>query len=87
MVKSTHASFRVALLKRGLSMQEVINYLASLVVEEDPVLMKILTEIEIQKRDKQIKQISVTDAESIFELIESDMVESDLDYDTEVTDD
>ena len=79
MVKSTHGAFRVALLKRNLSMQEVLNHLASLVVEESPVLMKILDEIEIQKRDRHIKQVTVTDAESIFELIESDLIDSGLD--------
>ena len=79
MVKSTHGAFRVALLKRNLSMQEVFNHLAALVVEESPVLMKILDEIEIQKRDRHIKQVTPTDAESIFELIESDLVDSGLD--------
>ena len=79
MVKSTHAAFRVALIKRNLSMQEVFNHLAALVVEENPVLMKILDEIEIQKRDRHIKQVTPTDADSIFELIESDLVDSGID--------
>lgn len=78
MVKSTHAAFRVALIKRNLSMQEVFNHLAALVVEEDPMLMKVLDEIEIQKRDRHIKQVTPTDAESIFELIESDLVASEI---------
>lgn len=75
MVKSTHAGFRIALLRRGLSMQEVFNHLASLVVEEDPALMRILDDIEVQKRDRHIKQVTPTDAESIFDLIESDLVD------------
>lgn len=76
MVKSTHAAFRVSLIKRNLSMQEVFNHLAALVVDENPVLMKILDDIEIQKRDRHIKQVMPSDAESIFDLIESDLVDS-----------
>lgn len=56
-------------------MQEVFNHLASLVVEEDPTLMRILDDIEVQKRDRHIKQVTPTDAESIFDLIESDLVD------------
>jgi len=79
MVKSTHAGFRIALLRRGLSMQEVFNHLASLVVEEDPAMVSILDDIEVQKRDRRIKQVTATDAESIFDLIESDLVDVDFD--------
>lgn len=52
--------------------------MAALVVEENPVLVKILDDIEIQKRDRHIKQVTPTDAESIFELIESDLVDVGL---------
>lgn len=67
-------------------MQEVFNHLASLVVEEDPVLMRILDDIEVQKRDRHIKQVSVSDAESIFGLIESDLVDFSYDSDEETQD-
>lgn len=77
MVKSTHAEFRVALLKRGLSMQEVINHLAALVVEGDPALMDILDDIEVRKRDRHLKQVTAVDSETIFDLIENDMVLAD----------
>ena len=77
MVKSTHAEFRVALVKRGLSMQEVINHLAALVVEGDPALMDILDDIEVRKRDKHLKQVTAVDSETIFDLIENDMVLAD----------
>jgi hypothetical protein len=77
MVKSTHSGFRVALLKRGLSMQEVINHLAALVVEGDPALMDILDDIEVRKRDRHLKQVTAVDSETIFDLIENDMVLAD----------
>lgn len=58
--------------------------MAALVVDENPVLVKILDDIEIQKRDRHIKQVTPTDAESIFELIESDLV--DVSFENEDSD-
>lgn len=56
----------------GLSMQEVFDTIASMICEKDDYMMKTLSEIERLKREKQIKKVSKTDAESIFDLIESD---------------
>ena len=71
LTKSTHAGLRIVLFKKGLSMQEVFNRFASLVCEGHPALMKIIDSIEVEKRDRQIKQVTRSDAESIFDLIES----------------
>ena len=70
--KSAHAGFRIACFQRGLSMQEVFDRIASMICERDPYMIKTLNEIERLKREKQIKKVSKTDAESIFDLIESD---------------
>jgi len=78
MVKSTHAEFRVALVKRGLSMQEVINHLASLIAEGHEALMEILDDIEVRKRDRHLKQVTAVDSETIFGLIENDLVLADI---------
>tara|TARA_B100000683_G_C12263038_1_gene462439 strand:+ start:307 stop:612 length:306 start_codon:yes stop_codon:yes gene_type:complete len=72
LTKSTHAELRVILLQMGLSMQEVFDRIASMICERDPYMVKTLNEIERLKREKQIKKVSKTDAESIFDLIESD---------------
>ena len=56
LTKSTHGDLRIALFKRGLSMQEVFNHLASMVVEGHPALIKIIDNLEVMKREKQIKQ-------------------------------
>ena len=42
-------------------------------------MVSILDDIEVQKRDRRIKQVTATDAESIFDLIESDLVDVDFD--------
>jgi len=72
LTKSTHSELRTILLRRGLSMQEVFDNLASRICDKEPHFCDILDEIEKQKRDRQIKKVSKTDSESIFDLIETD---------------
>ena len=68
--KETHAEFRVALFKRGLSMQEVIEFLAVKIVDGDETLTKFLEEIEYNKKNRVFtKKVNSTDAESIFDAI------------------
>jgi len=70
LTKSTHSGLRIELFERGLSMQEVFNSLASLICEGDTYLHSHLDEMQKQKREKTIKQVSKTDSESIFDVIE-----------------
>lgn len=70
LTKSTHAGLRIELFERGLSMQEVFNALASAICEGDPDLHRMLDEIEVKKKEKSIKQVTNSDAESIFNVIE-----------------
>ncbi len=72
LTKSTHSSLRVALIKRGLSMQETFDYLASLICENDPDLIEKLDEIEMLKRNKKIKQVRNSDADSVYRMINQD---------------
>jgi len=68
--KETHAEFRMALFQRGLSMQEVFEFLALKIVDKDEALDKFLDEIEYNKKNKTvIKKINTSDAESIFDVI------------------
>lgn len=71
LTKSTHSGLRISLIKRGLSMQEVFNRLASMICEQHPSMIRVLDSIEIEKREGQIKQVTRSDAESIFDLIET----------------
>lgn len=67
---STHGEFRAILVKRGLSMQEVFERLASEIVDDNAYLLKILDDISVQKRNKELKKFTSKDADSIFDLIE-----------------
>ena len=51
-------------------MQEVFNALASAICEGDPNLHRMLDDIEVKKKEKSIKQVTNSDAESIFNVIE-----------------
>ena len=70
--RGAHASLRVACFKRSLSMQEVFEEVCQRIVAEDPPIMRMLDQIEIDKRNKAIKKLSSQDAESIFNVIEMD---------------
>jgi len=72
LTKSTHTELRMLLLRRGLSMQEVFDSLASRMCDRDTHLIDILDEIEKCKRERQIKKVSKSDSESIFRVIESE---------------
>ena len=71
--KDTHAEFRVSLLRRGLSMQEVFEFLAVKIVDGDEILTNFLDQIEYNKKNGvKNKQLNSTDANSIFEAIEQE---------------
>jgi hypothetical protein len=69
LTKSTHASLRIELIRRGLSMQETLDHLASLICENDPALTKKLDELELLKRNKQLSQVKNSDADSVYRMI------------------
>jgi Mg/Co/Ni transporter MgtE len=53
-------------------MQEVLEELVQRIAADNPDMIEILEEIQRKKRDKVIGKLSSTDAESIFNVIESD---------------
>ena len=69
--RESHSHLRIACFKRKLSMQEVFEEFSQRIVAEDPVVMRMLDQLEIDKRNKTIKKLSAEDAESIFNVIES----------------
>lgn len=69
---TTHGEFRAILVKKGLSMQEVFERLASEIVDDNTYLLKMLDDIAVKKKNKELKKFSKTDTESIFYMIERD---------------
>ena len=71
----THSEFRVALFKRGLSMQEVFECLACSIVDGDSYLNNLLDTLEYNKKYRvDNKQLVESDSETIFEEIKANNI-------------
>jgi len=71
LLHNTHSAFRIKLLEKQLSMQEVFEECACRIVSNDPIFADLLSEIVVNKKNKQIKQLYSSDAESIYDAIDN----------------
>ena len=69
LLSDTHSAFRIKLLEKKLSMQEVFEECAHRIVTNDPLFVELLDEIVVNKKEKQLKQLYSSDAESIYDAI------------------
>ena len=67
--RESHAGFKKFLFDYGLSMQEVFEYFASQVAEEDNYAVKIVMGSYKRKRDKIISRVSQKEAENLYDAI------------------
>lgn len=67
----THAEFRVLAFRKKLSMQDIVEGLISRLVNGEPALVKIVDKISVEKRDGELRKVMGTDAESVFDVIET----------------
>lgn len=77
LLTETHAAFRIELIKKKLSMQEVFEDFAQRVVRGDGFAHRVLDTIARKKRERHIERLSDTDAESIFDAIEDQSFDPD----------
>lgn len=70
--RATHALVKTQCFKYNLTMQDVFEELAQMIAAEDPDALEMMSSLAMKKRDAAIKRLSVSDAESIFNIIESD---------------
>ena len=77
LLTETHAAFRIELIKKKLSMQEVFEDFAQRVVRGDGFAHRVLDTIARKKRERHIERLSETDAESIFDAIEDESLDPD----------
>lgn len=70
LLPETHAGIRLLCTKRGISMQELFEEFAQLVLIDDPRAGPIVDNLVIRKRERYYRRLSRTDAESIFDIIE-----------------
>jgi len=72
LTRGTHSELRKILIDHKLSMQEVFREFTRLIVEQDDYATSMLQRLEKEKRDKIVKKMVATDAESIFRAIENE---------------
>lgn len=70
--KETHSGFRIALFKRGLSMQSVFEEFAQLVAAENPRVQWILDDLVERKKRREVMQLSDTEADEIYRFLEEE---------------
>jgi len=70
--RESHSKLRIACFNKRLSMQEIFEEISQRIAAETPDMMNLLDDLSQKKRDKVIKKLSKTDAESLFNLIEEE---------------
>ena len=73
LTKDTHAELRIRCFKHGLSMQELFEEISNRIALEAPEIIEILEELAFKKRNRIVKKLSESDAESIFSAIENEI--------------
>ena len=75
--KEAHGALRAFLFKKELSMQEVFEEFAQLVVAEDPRMLRLIDHLVVKKAQAKLdkvnkqKPISELDQETLYNLLES----------------
>lgn len=70
--REAHSQIRINCFKHRLSMQELFEEIGQKIAAESPDILKIMEKLAIKKREKIIKKLSKDDAESIFDIIQSE---------------
>ena len=70
--RETHSALRIACFKHRLSMQEVFEEVSQRIAADSPDMIQIIEELSQKKRDKIVKKLTETDAESLFNIIAQD---------------
>ena len=70
--RETHSKLRILCFKNRLSMQEVYEEISQRIAAESPVMINMLEDLSQNKRDRVIKKLSETDAESVYNIIEQE---------------
>ena len=61
LTRETHAAFRMLTFQYHLSMQEVFEEVCQRIVSEDPTIIKMLNQLQEDKKNKTIKKLSKED--------------------------
>jgi len=70
--RESHSRLRMECFKRRVSMQEVFEEVSQRIAAESPDMINLLEYISERKRDKIIKDLSTSDVESLYNIIEKE---------------
>jgi hypothetical protein len=69
LLETTHTALRIQSFRYKISIQEMMEEFAQRIVVEDPVVMNMIKELADQKRRRDIRKLSTTDADTIYDMI------------------
>lgn len=70
LLSETHTGLKLQACRLKLSMQAILDEMASLVAMGDPYVIGVLEDLARRKRDRQARELSVADAESLLDHLE-----------------
>lgn len=70
--REAHSRLRIECFQKRVSMQEVFEEVSQRIAAQSSDMMNLLDHVSERKRDKIIKKLSETDAESLFNIIEQE---------------
>tara|TARA_R110001583_G_scaffold14033_3_gene59253 strand:- start:289 stop:576 length:288 start_codon:yes stop_codon:yes gene_type:complete len=70
--RESHSKLRITCFKNRVSMQEVFEEVCQKIAAESPDMISLIEDVATKKRNKIIKKLSETDAESVFNIIEQE---------------
>ncbi len=69
--KSTHRDLKIKLIKKGLTFQEMFEFLAIKIIDDDNAMEKMINEVLNIKNNQGSSKFGKSDAESVYDSIES----------------
>ncbi len=72
---SAHSALRINCFKLGITMQDFFEEISQLVEAESPVIISVMQDTATKKKNKKIKKLTETDAESLYNMIEKEIGE------------
>ncbi|MAF25166.1 hypothetical protein CL634_06280 [bacterium] len=70
--RESHTSLRMICFKHRLSMQEVFEEISQRIAAESSDMILLMEDMSERKKNKLIKKLSETDAQSLYNIIEED---------------
>jgi len=70
--RESHSRLRIECFQKRVSMQEVFEEVAQRIAEQTPDMMNLLDAVSERKRNKTIKKLSESDAESLYNIIQQE---------------